>query len=45
MHAQTVDTRPYFFASRAFQHQKRGTGDEATCFDVPINAIIISENN
>ena len=30
MHAQTVDTRPYFFASRAFQCQKRGTGDEAT---------------
>ena len=25
-----MDTRPYFFASRAFQRQKRGTGDEAT---------------
>ena len=24
-----MDTRPYFFASRAFQRQKRGTGDEA----------------
>ena len=29
MHAQTVDTRPYFIASRAFQRQKRRTGDEA----------------
>ena len=32
MHAQTVDTRSYFFASCAFQCQKRGTGDEAKLY-------------
>ena len=35
MHAQTVDTRPYFFASRAFQRQKRGTQDEARADPLP----------
>ena len=31
-----MDTRPYFFASRAFQRQKRGTGDEAKYYAIHI---------
>ena len=40
MHAQTVDT---FFASHAFQCQKRGTGDEAVACVARLIASVNSE--